>query len=212
MSTHKNRADHTIALLPLIGIALFVVFYIIAAIYYPGGSYVAQNQSGFSFRNNYLCDLLDNRAINGALNSARTYARIALAMLCFSLIILWYHLPKLFDRKNKSQTIMSGAGILSLTITLFLASGILDIIIRIAGVFGVVALLISLIELYKANYFKLLIFGIICLLLFLTNYYIYETEILIDKLPLIQKVTFLAFINWFILLSIITYRKVKMKL
>lgn len=107
---------------------------------------------------------------------------------------------------------MSGAGILSLTITLFLASGIHDIIIRIAGVFGVVALLISLIELYKANYFKLLIFGIICLLLFLTNYYIYETEILIDKLPLIQKVTFLAFINWFILLSIITYRKVKMKL
>lgn len=207
MSTHKNRTNRAMTLLPLIGIALFVVFYIIAAINYPGGSYVAQNQTGFSFKNNYLCDLLDNQAINGALNSARIYARISLAILCFSLILLWYHLPKLFDRKNKAQTIMSITGILSLIITLFLASGIHDIIIRIAGVFGVAALLISFIELYKANYYKLLIFGIICLFLFLTNYYIYETEILINKLPLIQKATFLSFINWFVLLSIHTYRK-----
>jgi len=207
MSTHKNITNPAITLLSLVGIVLFIFFYIIAAINYPGGSDIAQNQTGFSFKNNYLCDLLDNQAINGALNSARIYASIALAILCFSLILLWYHLPKLFDRKNKTQTIMSITGILSLIITLFLASGIHDIIIRIAGVFGVAALLISFIELYKANYYKLLIFGIICLLLFLTNYYIYETEILIDKLPLIQKVTFLSFCNWFVLLSICIYRK-----
>ena len=146
---------------------------------------------------------------NGAeiVDEPKINASIALAILCFSLILLWYHLPKLFDRKNKAQTIMSITGILSLIITLFLASGIHDIIIRIAGVFGVAALLISFIELYKADYYKLLIFGIICLLLFLTNYYIYETEILIDKLPLIQKVTFLSFCNWFVLLSICIYRK-----
>ena len=207
MSTHKNITNPAITLLSLVGIVLFIFFYIIAAINYPGGSDIAQNQTGFSFKNNYLCDLLDNQAINGALNSARIYASIALAILCFSLILLWYHLPKLFDRKNKTQTIMSITGILSLIITLFLASGIHDIIIRIAGVFAVAALLISFIELYKANYYKLLIFGIICLLLFLTNYYIYETEILIDKLPLIQKVTFLSFCNWFVLLSICIYRK-----
>ncbi len=207
MSTHKNITNPAITLLSLVGIVLFIFFYIIAAINYPGGSDIAQNQTGFSLKNNYLCDLLDNQAINGALNSARIYASIALAILCFSLILLWYHLPKLFDRKNKAQTIMSITGILSLIITLFLASGIHDIIIRIAGVFGVAALLISFIELYKANYYKLLIFGMICLLLFLTNYYIYETEILIDKLPLIQKVTFLFFCNWFVLLSICIYRK-----
>ena len=207
MSTHKNITNPAITLLSLVGIVLFIFFYIIAAINYPGGSDIAQNQTGFSFKNNYLCDLLDNQAINGALNSARIYASIALAILCFSLILLWYHLSKLFDRKNKAQTIMSITGILSLIITLFLASGIHDIIIRIAGVFGVAALLISFIELYKANYYKLLIFGIICLLLFLTNYYIYETEILIDKLPLIQKVTFLSFCNWFVLFSICIYRK-----
>ena len=207
MTTHKNRAEQVITLLPLIGIALFVIFYIIAAIYYPGGSYVAPNRPGFSFKNNYLCDLLDNHAINGAFNSARIYARIALAILCLSLILLWYYLPKLFDRKNKAQTSMSIAGMLSMVITLFLASEVHDVIVRIAGVFGVTALLISFFELYKANYYKLLILGIICLFFFLTNYYIYETEILIDKLPVIQKITFLSCMSWFVLLSIHSYRK-----
>ncbi|GAA4937096.1 hypothetical protein GCM10023314_06800 [Algibacter agarivorans] len=207
MTTHKNRVDPVITLLPLIGIALFVIFYIIAAIYYPGGSYAAPNRPGFSFKNNYLCDLLDNHAINGAFNSARIYARIALAILCLSLILLWYYLPKLFNRKNKAQTIMSIAGMLSMVITLFLASEVHDIIVRTAGVFGVTALLIAFIELYNANYYKLLIHGIICLFFFLTNYYIYETEILIDKLPVIQKITFLSCMSWFVLLSIHSYRK-----
>ncbi|SHJ13297.1 hypothetical protein [Algibacter luteus] len=209
MTTREKRFDKVITLLPILGIALFVLFYIIAALFYPEGSYASPNQSGFSLKNNYLCDLLDNRAINGVFNSARTYARIALGILCFSLILFWYQLSKLFDRKNRSQTIMSIAGMLSMLITLFLASGIHDFIIRIAGVFGVIALLISFIELYKANYYKLLLIGIICLLLFLTNYYIYETELLIDILPLIQKVTFLSFISWFILLSVHIYRKLR---
>jgi hypothetical protein len=209
MTTHKNGSDKVITLLPIIGITLFVLFYIIAALHYPGGSYVSPNQSGYSFKNNYLCDLLDDKAINGVLNSARTYARIALGILCFSLILFWYRLPKLFERKNKSQTIMSITGMLSMLITLFLASGIHDIIVRISGVFGVIALFISFIELYIANYYKVLILGFICLLLFLTNYYIYETELLLDKLPLIQKVTFLSFITWFVILSIHTYRKLR---
>ena len=209
MCTHKNRSNTIITLLPILGIALFVLFYIVAALYYPGGSYVSPNQSGYNFKNNYLCDLLDNQAINGVLNSARIYARIALAILCFSLIFFWYHVSHLFDRKNKSQTIMRITGMLSMLITLFLASGIHDIILRIAGVFGVIALLIALIELFKANYYKVFLLGFICLLLFLTNYYIYETELLIEKLPLIQKITFLSFMSWFVVLSLHTYRKLR---
>ena len=207
MTTLQSRTHRVLIMTTLISMALFVVFYVIAAMHYPGGSYVAPSHPGFSFKNNYLCDLLDEQAINGASNSAHTYARIALAMLCLSLFIFWNWLPKLFNRKNKSLTIMSMAGMLAMVTTLFLASGLHDIISRIAGTFGLIALLISFVELYKAHYYSLLVLGIICMLLFLTNYYLYETDILLDKLPAIQKITFIAFIGWFALLSISAYRK-----
>lgn len=207
MTTHNHRTDRVMILATLIGMALFVVFYVIAALNYPGGSYVAPSHEGFSLKNNYLCDLLDDQAINGASNSARIYARISLGLLCLSLILFWNRLPKLFDRKNRSQTIMSVAGMLSMLTTLFLASGVHDIIVRIAGVFGMIALILSFIELYRAQYYRLWILGMICMLLFLANYYIYETGILLDKLPAIQKVTFISFIGWFVLLSIRTFRR-----
>jgi membrane-associated HD superfamily phosphohydrolase len=198
-----------ILLLPLSGMALFVLLYIIAAINYPGGSWAFIDQNGFSFWHNYLCDLLDEYAINGELNTARFFARAALAVLCVSLILLWYHLPKLFSAKSINRTVMWLAGLLSLVITLFLASGTHDLIVRIAGFFGVIGLFTAVIELYKGHFYGLMIFGLFCLTIFFVNYYIYETSIYIEVLPLIQKITFISFIIWFVLLGVSLYRSLK---
>jgi hypothetical protein len=180
-----------------------------AALYYPGGSYTSTEQVGFSFTNNYLCDLLDDRAINGAVNSGRVYARMALALLCCSIILVWYFAPQLFPGKSKNQTLMSATGIMSMVTTFFLASGIHDTILRIAGIFGFIALLSALAILYKHKYYKLFIIGILCFIQFLVNFYIYESGIMLDYLPLIQKVTFASCICWFMLLNIAIYRRLK---
>lgn len=192
---------------PMLGMVVFIFLYVIAALHYPGGSYASLNQNGFDFRDNYLCDLLNAQAINGMQNTARNYARLALAILCISVMLIWYYLPKLFTVKSKSQIIMSSAGILSMVITLFLASEVHDVIIRIAGVFGTIALIIAIFELYKDSYFTLFFLGLFCLILFLTNYYIYETELFLDTLPLIQKITFIFCISWFMLLNKALYKR-----
>lgn len=191
------------------GILLFVVFYVIAALYYPGGSYVAPEQIGFSFEHNYLCDLLDDVAVNGEINTARLYSRISLGILCGSLILLWAYLPWLFDVKRRIHVLISACGILSMLITVFLALGAHDIVVRIAGFFGAIALLLTFRELYKAHYGKLLFLGIVSLVLFLANYYIYETGVLIERLPLIQKVTFISCLSWFVILNILLLKKYK---
>ena len=85
MTTLIHKKHHAFVWLPMAGMILFVVFYIIAAWQYPGGSYAFPNKTGFNFKDNYLCDLLDAQTINGLENTARTYARMALAILCFSL-------------------------------------------------------------------------------------------------------------------------------
>lgn len=198
-----------IMLLPLVGIGLFVLFYTLSALNYPGGSWNFSNQTGFSFWHNYLCDLLDDYAINGEVNSARFFARIALGVLCASLILIWLSLPKLFTIKSFNLTIMRLAGLLSIIVTLFLASGTHDFILRIAGIFGAIAIITCLVELYKIKYDKLLMLGVFCLLVFLANYFIYETNYYIKILPVLQKLTFISFIVWFVFLDIQVYRKLR---
>ncbi|MGB5459948.1 MAG: hypothetical protein WBM91_07980 [Eudoraea sp.] len=201
----------SVLLIPLAGMGIFVVLYVLAAINYPGGSWMVLDQEGFSFWNNYLCDLLDLYAINGDLNPARFFARGSLGVLCVSLILLWYYLPGLFSNKSTNLIVMWLAGILALAITMSLTSGTHDITVRIAGFFGVIAFISCFVELYKAKYFSLLILGIICLLIFLGNYYIYETGTMIRSLPVIQKVTFICYILWFALLDISYYKFLKLK-
>ncbi len=194
-------------LLPTLGMGVFVVLYVLAALAYPGGSYANPNHDAFSFWNNYLCDLLDTYTIGGHLNSARVFARLGLLVLCVSLSFLWYLMPKLFENKSNNQRVMQISGITSLLLTLFLSDNNHDIVVRIAGVFGVIALLSLFVELHKAKLKSLLFFGFFCLAIFFVNYYIYETGIYISSLPVIQKITFVGFISWFLLLNVLIYRK-----
>ncbi|MCK5442718.1 MAG: hypothetical protein KAJ23_12585 [Maribacter sp.] len=203
-----NNPKPNMLLLPLGGMGLFMALYLLAALTYPGGSWIVPGQNGFSFWNNYLCDLLDHNAINGELNSARHFARASLGVLCTSLLLLWYNLPHMFSSRSGNQTLMWFTGILSLITTLFLTSETHDITIHIAGAFGIIALITCIIELRKAGHNKLFLLGVLCLLVFLTNYYIYETEFFIESLSVIQKITFVLFISWFICLDVALYRKV----
>ncbi|MBD0850188.1 hypothetical protein [Maribacter arenosus] len=195
-------------LMPLIGIGLFVLFYILSALNYPGGSWYSPNQEGFSFWHNYLCDLLDVYAINGDINTARVYAIIALGFLCSGLFWLWMYLPRAFITNGLNQKIMWVSGLLSILTIPFLALGEHDLIVRIAGLFGIIAFISCSIELLKAGHKFLFALGILCILIFLANYYTYETGIFIGSLPVIQKITFLLFIVWFIYLDVLLVRKV----
>lgn len=194
-------------LVPFIGMALFCIFYVIAAIYYPGGSYVNPDQIGFSFLDNYLCDLLDSNAINGNENIARIPSRIAFGILCLTLIFIWYQIPRLFKTKNFNHDLIRVCGIIAMLAALFLASGTHDTIVYTAGIVGSVAFLATFIELFKEGYYKLFILGICCLVLILVNFVVYETGNNRNILPIIQKITFIICISWFLLLMVSIHKK-----
>ena len=209
MSFLMKTKHKTILVIPFLGMFGFLLLYVVAALNYPGGSYLRPYEKGFSFWNNYLCDLLDTYTIAGVLNTSSAYARLALLVLCTTLIFFWYHLPKLFAQPSINQKIMKYAGMLALAITLLLSSGNHDVIVRIAGVFGVVAMGSSFVELYRSRYFKLFGCGVFCLIILLVNYYVYETGSYIQVLPVIQKGTFASFIIWFLLMDFCLYKRLK---
>lgn len=156
---------------------------------------------------NYWCDLLETHAENGQPNRARKTAIAGMAVLCVSIGIFWYFAPRLFSFKPFFKKLIQVTGILSMSVLVFLQADFHDIIINIAGASGVVALTGTLAGLYKNSSYILFVWGVLCVFLLLVNNYIYYTGHWLYYLAFIQKISFLAFLCWFSLISIQVFKK-----
>lgn len=194
-------------LIPLIGIFLFITLYIIAAFFYPGGSQADVNSKGFSWINNYWCNLLNEKAINGQQNAAKSIAIVAMFVLCLSLSIFWYIFPAQTGFKKSSRLVIQFSGILAMTIGMFLFTDIHDIIINIASLCGLVAIAGTFAGLYKLKWTGLFYLGVFNLILIAVNNILYYGEGLITYLPVVQKITFLFFLFWICSITLNLYRR-----
>lgn len=197
-------------MLPVWGIGLYIVLYVVAALLYPGGSDIDKTATGYSWQHNYWCELMARTAQNGQPNTARPVAVTAMIILAISLIAFWYHIARLFSITKNSRNVIRYCGITSVVIMPLLLTGAHDPVINISGLFGIIAITGILVNLFRDKLFLFFFAGIICLLLCIANNYIYHTNHFIYYLPVIQKVTFLAFLGWFAGLTIKLYDKERM--
>jgi hypothetical protein len=193
--------------LPIWGIAFFIILYIVSASLYPGGSDINKRATGFSWQHNYWCELMATNGQNGQPNTARPVAITAMVVLAISLIIFWYHIPRLFPYRQISNRVIRFCGIGSMFVMPLLLAGFHDTVINTAALFGCIAILGLLINLYRYKMYQLFYHGIFCLLLCGINNYIYYSKDLLHYLPVVQKISFIFFLLWFILLSVKLYRK-----
>lgn len=196
-------------LTPTIGISLFLLFYIIAAFYYPGGSDADHTAKNFNIIHNYWCDLLAKGAKNGQMNPARPIAITAMIILCLALSVFWYLLPRLLNTGKHHYNIVQFTGVISMILAIFIFGDYHDLIINASVFFGVVALTGTYIALYRSKSFRVFLFGIFCLILILLNAYIYYTRHFILALPLLQKITFLLYLLWIAFINLQLYFKEK---
>ena len=188
--------------IPITGIVLFVMLYLVAALYYPGGSNVNQTYEGFDWINNYWCDLIATRAKNGEFNMARMIALLAMAFLFASLAIFWYFLPRFFHEGRSNTLVIRYTGTISMLILMFMSSRFHDSIIGIGVSLLSIPIVATLKELHWNHLTGLYLLGLACVILILLNIFIYWTTWWIVVLPLIQKVTLLLFLIWIILIGI----------
>jgi hypothetical protein len=175
-------------LTPIFGAFLFVVLYIIATLCYPGGSQVDKNSIGFSWTNNYWCNLLNQNAINGQPNPAKPIAMIGMFVLCVTLTFFWFLFPKHINLDKKLNLLIQISGTLALTL------------------FATVGIFIGL---YKTKWYGLFAFGLVNILLVALNNYVYYNNGLINYLPIIQKISFATFLVWVCSIDINLYRMSK---
>jgi hypothetical protein len=201
---HPERNNRL--LIPVLGTAIFVVLYIIATLLYPGGSQADKTATGFSWVHNYWCNLLNEYSINGQYNPAKPVALVAMLILCLTLAYFWLLFPRYILMGKITRFIIQLSGVSAMAISLLLFTAINhDLVTNLASLFGLPATLGTMLGLYKAKWYGLFLLGLGNLALVLLNNYLYYNEGLIRYLPVIQKVTFTAFLVWICSISIKIY-------
>jgi len=203
-SLNKFSTNRIWLLSPFLGIALFILLYLIAALLYPGGYDYDKMAPGFSWRYNYWCELLAEKAQNGAANSARPVAIFGMFVLAASLIMFWYLFSFVFT--DKGRLLVRYTGLLSMIISLFLFAGPHDLVMIVSGLLGLFAMSVCLVILYRQKQYWVIFIGWLCIALCALNNYIYYSGVGFSYLAIIQKFTFILFFLWFDWVNIIIYK------
>ncbi|MFT3677732.1 MAG: hypothetical protein QM781_17705 [Chitinophagaceae bacterium] len=204
--TKKKEYNYWL-LTPLFGTILFAVLYLLAAYFYPGGSQADANAPGFSWINNYWCNLLNEKAINGQVNPARPIALLAMIVLSSTLSAFWLLFAGRSSTGKVLKFVIGASGILSMAAGFFLFTATdHDLVTNLASAFGLLAVIGTLIGLYTMKWRGLFAYGLANLVLVAVNNYVYYNKGLLLYLPVIQKITFAAFLIWICLISLRLYR------
>jgi hypothetical protein len=197
LTKQTDKAKSIWLLTPILGVLIFVLLYFFATRFYPGGSQVDRNSIGFSWTNNYWCNLLNETAINGQPNLAKPIALTGMFVLCATLSFFWFIFPTQINNSKNLKCTIQVSGILAMTVAFFLFTHLNhDLVTNLATSFGAIATIETFIGLYKNKLFGLFAFGLLNILLVALNNLCYYNKALIVYLPVIQKISFATFLVW----------------
>ena len=188
-------------LFPVTGSLAFLFLFLIATVVYPGGSQAGLSAKGFSWMHNYWCNLLNEKALNGAANTARPFAYLGMAVLLVAIMDFFLLAAKGLLESQRAKNTLLFSGAVSLLLLPFLPTGFHDAVINTSGFFGLVAMMVIFIGLYKKDWYILFAFGLFNLALIALNNYLYYSASFYF-LPLVQKITIASFLLWVCMITV----------
>ncbi len=179
----------------VIGLAVSMIFLLISTYYYPGGSQLDKNSLGFDWANNYLCNLFNEKAVNGAYNPARFLAIVGMFFLCTSIALFFIRFSKKISRK-KDANIIQYSGIGAMFCTFLVITPYHDVMTIFAGTFGLITIFYITVFTFKSKLTVFKYLSVVCLVILYLNNYIYYTQNFLYLLPILQKISLLSLIIW----------------
>jgi len=195
MIQYLKKKSHII---PLFGIGLYVIFFLVAASMFTGGSYGEFKSNSYDHFNNFLCDLMLTFSDDGKINYARPVAVVGHLLLGIGMMAFFYTLPKIFIQQNRNTKFIRNFGMMAMFCFLFMVTDYHDVAVTATGVFGIAAMIPLFIECLRVSegFFRYYIF--FCIAISLYVFFSYETKFLIGILPFIQKIAFIVDSIWVI--------------
>ncbi len=177
------------------GIIMGLMLLFTATLYYPGGSQADVHSVGYSFTNNYLSNLFNTRAVNGAANTAKPWATAGMLFMTLSFGLFFIRFADRLKVKSATTVIKICGIIAMLGGFLTTVTPLHDAMIPIAATLSLVACFYITVFVFKTKLHWHKLLSVIMLLLVYTCCYLYSTRTL-AILPIMQKVAFLTNIIW----------------
>ena len=200
-----NREDkiHWINLIPYFGIVLFIGLYVYSSTLYPGGSQADLNAEGFSWVNNYWCNLMNANGQNGQVNPARSTAIFAWIVLCMSMMVFFIQFAIiLVNIRWWRQVIIIGA-VFSMIFASLIFSKYHDLMTTLSSLFGLFVVIGIIREIYRSDLVMYKFLGLLCLILLGLNNFIYYSEAFLQWLPILQKISMAIVLLWILGLNLV---------
>tara|TARA_Y100000766_G_scaffold73924_1_gene62342 strand:- start:837 stop:1493 length:657 start_codon:yes stop_codon:yes gene_type:complete len=194
----KEREYQIAKLIPIIGIVTFISLYIFSSTLYPGGSQADLNSEGFDWVNNYWCNLMNEKGMNGQPNPAMPYSILATVILCLCLMFFFNQFAQAYSKSKIWKRIIKTSGIISMSFAILIFTKYHDLMTILSSLFGLFVIIGIIIELYQSELTFYKISGVVCILILGLNNYIYYSQQFIETLPLLQKITFSIVLFWII--------------
>lgn len=187
----------------LVGLTLSMILLVIATWYYPGGSYFDPHSIGFEWGKNYLCNLFDAEAVNGASNGSRPWAIAGILVLCVSFALFFMEFSKKIPPKSGAG-IIKYAGSSAAFLAFFAATPFHNLAVGLSGTLALLSMFYITVLLFKSRRHWLKVYSVACMLLWYACNFVYYTQIGLEFLPVLQKVLLGSTIVWILVLQYFT--------
>jgi hypothetical protein len=187
----------------LLGIIISLLLLLLATLHYPGGSQYDKNSIGYDWKNNYLSNLFDVKAVNGSENASRLWAVAGMLFLCASFALFFIEFSKKISSKGAAK-IIRYCGVSAMIFAFLAVTPYHDAVIRLASTLALISMFYITVFLFKSRLHLLGILSVVCLLAFYSCNYIYFTRSYVEYLPIFQKIALAITITWVLFLQYFT--------
>jgi len=190
--------------LVLIGIALSILCLVAASLHYPGGSPKDSHSVGFQWTENYISDMLEYKAVNGADNQARPLAVAGVLLMGLSTGVAFVRFARKVGVKKYSFVIQYGGLLLILLAALGTIPSLHDLSVTSSIFLNLLVFFYVMFALLKSRLTVFKVLSVVFLASFYGASYMYGTRTGLEYMPLVQKITHVIQIVWILGLEYFT--------
>lgn len=118
-ANQRSKCGRQLAAIAIVSLLLFVTAFAVAASLYPGGTWTSRTLLGHSFFGNYLCDLMQPRALNGQpAELGSLFARFGTVALSVAHASFYVQVANFDDPPTARARLTRRAGLLACAISL----------------------------------------------------------------------------------------------
>jgi hypothetical protein len=190
-----------------IGFSLSIFCLVMASLQYPGGSQKDSQSVGFQWTENYISDMLEYKAVNGADNPARPLAVAGVVLMGLTTGLAFVRFARKVGVKKYAVVIQYGGLLLVLPNALGAIPSLHDLSVLLGITIGLLVFFYVSVVLFQT---RLTVFKVLAVLFLLSFYgaaFIYGSRIGLEYLPFVQKITHINEMVWLLGLEYFTRRE-----